>query len=130
LGSYFLYCDRQLGYTKEFNEANVALRTVVKRKLHQRQLRPLIGINGLDTNFAYLEIYWENSRVALKFEVPTQKKAMASIENVLAGASAGDYFAAQFYYQSNGDINKARTYIDKALEMSAENHFIFYARDH
>jgi flagellar biosynthesis/type III secretory pathway chaperone len=36
----------------------------------------------------------------------------------------------QFYYQSNGDINKARTYIDKALEMSAENHFIFYARDH
>jgi hypothetical protein len=45
---------------------------------------------------------------------------MASIENVLAGASAGDYFAAaQFYYQSNGDINKARTYIDKALEMSA-----------
>jgi hypothetical protein len=62
------------GTPKEFNEANVALRTVVKRKLHQRQLRPLIGINGLDTNFAYLEIYWENSRVALKFEVPTQKK--------------------------------------------------------
>jgi hypothetical protein len=56
---------------------------------------------------------------------------MASIENVLAGASAGDYFAAaQFYYQSNGDINKARTYIDKALEMSAENHLFFYARDH
>jgi Tfp pilus assembly protein PilF len=55
---------------------------------------------------------------------------MASIENVLAGASAGDYFAAAFYYQSNGDINKARTYIDKALEMSAENHFFFYARDH
>jgi hypothetical protein len=47
-------------------------------------LRPLIGINGLDTNFAYLEIYWENSRVALKFEVPTQKKGNG-IENVLAG---------------------------------------------
>jgi hypothetical protein len=29
--------------------------------------------------------------------------------------------AAQFYYQSNGDINKAKP----ALEMSAENHFIF-----
>jgi hypothetical protein len=53
---------------------------------------------------------------------------MASIENVLAGASAGDYFAAaQFYYQSNGDINKARTYIDKALEMSAD-HFILRQR--
>jgi hypothetical protein len=32
----------------------------------------------------------------------------------------------QFYYQSNGDINKARTYIDKALEMSAEKPFYFF----
>jgi regulator of sirC expression with transglutaminase-like and TPR domain len=48
---------------------------------------------------------------------------MASIENVLQEL-LGDFAAAQFYYQSNGDINK-RTYIDKALEMSAENHFIF-----
>jgi hypothetical protein len=88
LGSYFLYCDRQ-GTPKEFNEANVALRTVVKEEATPKAIETFtIGINGLDTNFAYLEIYWENSRVALKFEVPTQKKAMASIENVLAGASA------------------------------------------
>jgi tetratricopeptide (TPR) repeat protein len=51
---------------------------------------------------------------------------MASVEKVLAGPSAGDYYAAaQFYYQSNGDINKARTYIDKALELSAEKPFYF-----
>jgi hypothetical protein len=52
-----------------------------------------IGINGLDTNFAYLEIYWENSRVALKFEVPTQKKGNGK-HRKYSGASAGDYFAA------------------------------------
>jgi hypothetical protein len=73
VGKLFLY-DRQLGYTKEFNEANVALRTVVKRGSTKAIETFTIGINGLDTNFAYLEIYWENSRVALKFEVPTQKK--------------------------------------------------------
>jgi hypothetical protein len=50
-----------------------------------------IGINGLDTNFAYLEIYWENSRVALKFEVPTQKKGNGKHRKCMAGASAGDY---------------------------------------
>jgi hypothetical protein len=67
----------------------------------------------------------ENSRVALKFEVPTQKKGNGKHRKCIGRASAGDYFAAaQFYYQSNGDIN-ARTYIDKALEMSAENHFLF-----
>jgi hypothetical protein len=115
------------GTPKEFNEANVALRTVVKEEATPRAIETFtIGVNGLDTNFAYLEMYWENSRVALKFEVPTQKNAMASIEKVLAGPAAGDYYAAaQFYYQSNGDINKARTYIDKALEMSAEKPFYY-----
>jgi hypothetical protein len=128
VGKLFFILDNW-GTPKEFNEANVALRTVVKEEAPKAIETFTIGINGLDTNFAYLEIYWENSRVALKFEVPTQKKGNGK-HRKLAGA-AGDYFAAaQFYYQSNGDINKARTYIDKALEMSAENHFIFYARDH
>jgi hypothetical protein len=63
----FLYCDRHWGTPKEFNEANVALRTVVKEEATPKAIETFtIGINGLDTNFAYLEIYWENSRVALK----------------------------------------------------------------
>jgi hypothetical protein len=69
----------------------------------------------MDFNFAYLEIYWE--RIALKFEVP--KKKAISIEK----AWLTFRFCSSFYYQSNGDINKARTYIDKALEMSAEKPF-------
>jgi hypothetical protein len=55
---------------------------------------------------------------AVKFEVPTQKIAIASIEKVLVGPSAADYFgSAQYFLQSNGDIAKARTYIDKAFEL-------------
>jgi hypothetical protein len=106
------------------------LRTVVKEEATPKAIETFtIGINGLDTNFAYLEIYWENSRVALKFEVPTQKKGNGKHRKCI-GRSFGRrlFAAAQFYYQSNGDINKARTYIDKALEMSAEKPF--YARDH
>jgi hypothetical protein len=48
---------------------------------------------------------------------------MASIENV-AGASAGDFLQQQFYYQSNGDINKALI-----KHLMSGNHF-FFARDH
>jgi hypothetical protein len=115
------------GTPKEFNEANVALRTIVKEDSTPKAVETFtIAVSGLDSNFAYLEIFWENSHVALKFEVPTQKNAMASIDNALAGPAAGDYFsAAQFYFQSNLEIAKARTYIDKALEMSAEKPFYF-----
>ena len=64
---------------------------------------------------------WENSHVALKFEVPTAKNAIASIEKTLGGPTANDYFAAsQYLFQSNGNIETARTYVDKSLDMSAE----------
>jgi tetratricopeptide (TPR) repeat protein len=50
--------------------------------------------------------------------------AIASIEKTLAGPSANDYYSsAQFFYQSNGDANKARTYVDKSLELSKEKPF-------
>ncbi|WP_269684710.1 DUF2911 domain-containing protein [Flavobacterium lacustre] len=113
------------GTPEDFTEANVALRTTVKEEALSKAVESFtIGINNLDTNFAYLEMAWENSSVAMKFEVPTQKTAISNIEKALAGPSAGDYFsAAQYLFQSNGDIAKARAYVDKALEMSIEQPF-------
>lgn len=115
------------GTPQEFNEANVALRTTVKEEALSKPVETFtIGLSRLDTDFAYLEMYWENSYAALKFEVPTQKKAIESIEKVLSGATGADYFSsAQFYYLSNLDINKARTYIDRALELTPSKPFYY-----
>ncbi|MFQ6599558.1 DUF2911 domain-containing protein [Flavobacterium sp. C3NV] len=110
------------GLPENWNDAYVALRTTVKEDALPTSLETFtIGINGLDPNFGYLDMAWENSHVALKFEVPTAKIATASIEKTLGGPSANDYFAAATYlFQSNGNIETARTYIDKSLDMSNE----------
>jgi hypothetical protein len=116
------------GNPAEWNEANVVLKATVKPETLSKKVETFtLGISGLDNNFAFLELYWENSYAALKFEVPTQKTATANIEKALAGPTAGDYFsAAQFLFQSNGDITKARTYVDKALELSQDKPFYYY----
>lgn len=86
-----------------------------------------IDIDDLDNNFANLVFSWENTITKLKFEVPTQKIAMASIEKALAGPGAGDYFSsAQYLLQSNGDAAKALTYINKALEINKDKPFFYY----
>ena len=110
------------GLPENWSDAYVALRTTVKENALPTPVETFtIGINGLDPNFGYLEMAWENSHVALKFEVPTAKIATASIEKTLAGPTWNDYFAAaQYLFQSNGNIETARTYIDKALDMSTE----------
>jgi hypothetical protein len=110
------------GLPENWSDSYVALRTTVKEDALPTPLDTFtIGINGLDPNFAYLEMAWENSHVALKFEVPTAKNATASIEKVLAGPTWNDYFsAAQYLFQSNGNLDTARTYVDKAVDMSTD----------
>jgi len=113
------------GNPEVWNEEDVALRASVVSEMLNRNVESFtIDINNLDNNFANLNLSWEKTLVSLKFEVPTQKMAMASIDKVLAGPSAGDYFsAAQFYLQSNGDLTKALTYVNKALELNKQNPF-------
>lgn len=108
------------GNPEVWNESDVAVRATVVPKMLNRVVENFtIDINNLDNNFGYLNISWEKTLVSLKFEVPTQKMAMASIDKIMAGPSAGDYFsAAQFYLQSNGDMTKALAYVNKALELN------------
>jgi len=113
------------GNPEEWSDAKVALKTNAKPEMLNRNVESFtIAINNLDNNFAHLEISWEKTLVAVKFEVPTQKTAMASIEKTLNGPGAGDYFSsAQYFYQSGGDLNKALTYVNKALELNADKPF-------
>ena len=116
------------GNPETWDEAKVALRTNAKPEMLGRNVDSFtIGINNLDNNFAHLELSWEKTLVAIKFEVPTQKTATASIEKVLAGPAAGDYYSsAQYLFQSNGDLTKALTYIDKALDMNKDKPFYYF----
>lgn len=122
----FFYTDTQnWGNPENWDESKVALKTSAKPETLNRNVETFtIAINNLDNNFAHLEISWEKTIIAVKFEVPTNKTAMASIEKALNGPTKDDYYAAgTYFYQSNGDMKKALEYVNKALEMSADKPF-------
>ena len=78
-----------------------------------------MSIDALHNNGATLGIYWEKAYVGVPFEVPTEEKAVKSIENVMNGPTANDYFAAASYYHEEGkDLSKAKEWIDKAVSMN------------
>lgn len=113
------------GTPENWDETKVALRTNATPETLDKNVESFtIGINNLDANFGMLEIAWEKTFVALKFEVPTQKAALANIEKALAGPTAGDYFSsAQYLFQSNIDVAKSLVYVNKALDMKQEKPF-------
>jgi hypothetical protein len=106
------------GLPEKWDDKKEALRATVKPEFLSRNVETFtIGVNNLDNDYGYLEIAWEKTMVALKFEVPTKQTALKSIETALAGPTSTDYFAAaQYYYQSGGDQNKALTWINAAVE--------------
>lgn len=86
-----------------------------------------ISIDDVKNNSAQLGIVWENTYVAIPMTFNTDAKVVASIENVMNGPSAGDYYQAAVYYlEADKDINKAKTWIDKAIDMRQEPAFWYH----
>ncbi|MES2574730.1 MAG: DUF2911 domain-containing protein [Bacteroidota bacterium] len=125
---FFYTSTDNWGNPEIWDESKVALKTNVKSEHLDKFVESFtIGIDNLDNNFAKLELSWENTIVAIKFEVPTQKTALTSIEKTLAGPTATDYYnSSQYFFQSNGDLAKALNYIDKSLEISKDKPFFYY----
>ncbi|RYY32060.1 MAG: DUF2911 domain-containing protein, partial [Sphingobacteriaceae bacterium] len=106
------------GLPEKYDDKKEMLRANVKPEFLSRNVETFtIGINNLDNDYAFLEIAWEKTMVALKIEVPTKNTALKSIEAALAGPTANDYFAsAQYYYQSGADQKKALEWMNTAIE--------------
>lgn len=115
------------GVPEPLEEASIALKATVPAEALSRATETLtIEINNIQASAATLDIYWENSMLSLKIELPTQKKMLESIDKALAGPTSEDYYnSAQFLFQSNVDISKALEYINKSVAMNPAAPFYY-----
>lgn len=127
---YFYTDTNNWGLPEKWNEEKIAVKTTVKPITLSNFVETFtVGIGGLDNDFGHIEVSWEKTLVSIKFEVPTSKIANASIEKALAGPDAETFYnAANYYYQSNGDIHKALEWINKSIDMRGKEVPFWYLR--
>ncbi|MGB0777817.1 MAG: DUF2911 domain-containing protein [Flavobacteriaceae bacterium] len=78
-----------------------------------------IMIDELTDNSAMVNIMWEQTMVQFSISVPTEQKAMASIEREMKGPSAQDYNASAAYLLSvDKELETALEYSEKAVELN------------
>jgi tetratricopeptide (TPR) repeat protein len=113
------------GNPAEWDEEKVALKATAELMELPLEMETFtIMVDDLKNNSAALNFIWANTVASLRFEVPTEEKAMASIEKIMNGPGAGDYFAAATYYHdANKDLEQAYEWVNKALEMGNPNAF-------
>ena len=107
------------GNPQEWDDSKVALKaTAAVSELPFSMETFTISLDDLKNDSAVLHFVWENTVASLPFKVPTDAKTLASIEKVMNGPSANDFFAAgSYYHDSKKDNKKALEWVNKAISM-------------
>ncbi|TDQ29695.1 DUF2911 domain-containing protein [Tenacibaculum caenipelagi] len=118
------------GTPGKWDDTKVAVSTTAKVETMSTKIESFtISIDELTNNSAVLGILWENVYVGVKFNTPTDEAVEKSIAQVMGGPSANDYFSSAVYYLQEGkDINKAKEWINKAVDMTKDKPRFWYLR--
>lgn len=77
-----------------------------------------IDFGNIEMSKATLMLSWEKTIVPVTIGVEVDKMVMASIEKVMAGPGAGDYYnAATYYHDTKRDLNQALEWVRKATKV-------------
>lgn len=105
-----------------YDDNDDALRFTVKPMSLDKAVESFtIGFANLKDNGADMMLMWDKTGVAIPITVDTDAKVMAQIDRVMKNPEASlanTYFqAANYYYTSGKDMNKALEWANKATEL-------------
>lgn len=118
------------GNPEKWDESKVALKAKAKVETMPFSMESFgIFVNEISNDAAVLDFVWANTAAALAFKVPTDVKTMASIEKVMNGPNATDFYSAASFYQDSGkDLKKAHEWIKKATAMQEDAFWMWRKR--
>ncbi|MBE9488856.1 MAG: DUF2911 domain-containing protein [Bacteroidetes bacterium] len=125
---YFYNDASNWGTPQEWDDAKVV--ATVKAQIYPMPVNIetfTMSFDDITNDSANLSFMWEKVYINIPISFNTDASVSASIESVMGGPGAGDYYTAAVYYlNTNKDISKAKSWIDKAIEMRKEPAFWYY----
>ncbi|WP_166383084.1 MULTISPECIES: DUF2911 domain-containing protein [unclassified Polaribacter] len=120
---YFYADATNWGNPENWDEAKVAAHAKATPQTMPMVIETFtISFDDITNNSAVLGVMWENTYVGFKVETPTDTMVSKQITAIMNGPAADDYYAAASYYlESDKDIKKAQTWIDKSVEMMSDS---------
>mgnify|MGYP001424933940 FL=1 len=126
---YFYKKNNKGNASNNWEVDQVALTVVVQPVYFEPMVETFtISFSDLKSNSGTLNLIWEHTLVPILLKVPTETKALESIEKTLSDEpKAGDYYQAAVYYlEENKDLKKAQGWMEKALDMREKPAYWMY----
>lgn len=118
---YFYPYDNGYGVPEDFSpEKSKASLELSATKTSHTVENLTINLDDVTENTANLTVMWENTLVTIPMLFTTEGKIMADIDE-LVNSHSSDYYMAALYYLDNGkDLEKAKMFIQKAIDLREE----------
>ena len=114
------------GGTAGYDQKNDVVRFTVKPEaIPLRERMAFIFSNATDSDVR-LDLEWEKLRLPIKIQVDTAAHANANIQAAVDGAWRPHFSSARWLLESNGDLDRALTYVDASIAIKPTwwNHWI------
>ncbi len=118
---YFYPYDNGYGVPEDFSEdkAKAVIKVPVVELNHTFQ-NLTINLENITENKAELSILWERSYIAVPINFTTETEIMGKVENLVNSHSGDYYMAAKYYLNNDKDLEKAKVFIQKSIDLRNE----------
>jgi hypothetical protein len=113
--------------TDQYKQArDVARITVKPAALSEPRERLTFLFSGTTDDATSLDMEWERMRVRIPIKVDTRTQVMASIDRAIDNAWGTHADAAEYIFETNGNLDRALTLVDQsiAIERTWFNHWL------
>lgn len=112
-----------------YEEADDVARFNVKPQVTDKNLQTFtINISDITFKTCNIELAWENTKVVIPVKTDNAEEIAKSIDKAINQPSIPYYSAASYYYETGEHLDKALTYVDKALEDRPDAFWMWYLK--
>ncbi len=122
---YFYSDSNNSGTPSKWDDSKVAAQVTAQAYPMPMNIETFtMTFDDVKNDVVTLGMLWEKTYVGVPIKFNTDKAVSENIQKVMNGPSANDYYAAAVYYLEAGkDVNQAKSWIDKSIEMNKDPKF-------
>lgn len=122
---YFYSDTNNWGLPENWDDSKVAAKVTVPAHPFPVDVETFtMTLDNIKNDSADLGILWDKTSVEVPIKFYTDKIMSASIDRIMNGPTASDYYgAAVYYFEAGKDIQQAKQWMDKAMSMYKEPAF-------
>jgi tetratricopeptide (TPR) repeat protein len=109
-----------------YSTSDDVARFKVKSKMLDKNVQSFtINITNITYNSCKLEMEWEKTKVVIPIIAHNEERLNTSIDKAINNPEMPYFQAANYYYETNQNLDKAKIYVDKSVDANPKAYYMW-----